>query len=535
MNIRKQKIGRWSAWLIPLQLAGIAGLASLLAFYLIDRMEDYHLREHMRQQSSFLRQQIHQELSERNRALIGMATRMQLHQGHMSETEWQSNAKAYLQDMRCCLGIEYYNPGLQIHWIRVRESQGIKLQVAASPLLRPENVLPILESAREEEFGYVSPPVVLKDGRNGFLIVHRIKGRQNDRSYLIGIFDFHGFITESLNHLSSREDFQVQVIAGNRMVFRTAHWSENQSYLERETIQFHQQKWDLILVPGPTIESAHRSNTGITVLCMGLVLSILLGAVTYFERKSRLRAREMEELNAKLDRHVQERTRRLTDALQRLQNIREEERRRIARDLHDQLGQELTALKLQLAALIHRGWANSDCNEWQQLLKGFDAIMESVVRIAGDLRPPILEQRSLREAIENMTEEFEQHSGIRVLFEELQSVNLHYSTNIQIYRILQESLTNVARHAQADMVRISLWRDDATVHLSVHDNGRGLPDSPGEARKKRSGLTGMQERARSIQARLSVRTSIEGGTLVELIVPQMHGKRVIPTQTADIN
>lgn len=209
-----------------------------------------------------------------------------------------------------------------------------------------------------------------------------------------------------------------------------------------------------------------------------------------------------------------------------LQSVREEERTRISRELHDELGQSLTAIRIGLDVMeTHREMQQ---DEWvkkvHSLKKIADSTVEAVQRIAADLRPSLLDELGLAAAIDWMLESFSAHAGIQ--YEALLPVTpLDFSpeTSTAIFRILQESLTNVGRHSQASLVVIELKELDNMIMLKITDNGKGIDCSDG--REKSLGLLGMRERAYMLGGKLTIQSRVGAGTSIELQVPKLPSSR----------
>jgi len=211
----------------------------------------------------------------------------------------------------------------------------------------------------------------------------------------------------------------------------------------------------------------------------------------------------------------------LREALARNELIREEERLRIARELHDDLGQRMTAIKLHLSRLV--GLANThDTNlsqELQMLATQTESTMISIREIVKELRPSILDCQDLGGAIDHEVELLRKRLGIRCLFRRPDKlIELTDKPKTHIFRIFQESLTNVARHAEATRVEVSLDRSQTELLLVVMDNGQGIPH--GALSGNTLGLVGMQERAHEVNASLEIETRPEfEGTRLSLRVP----------------
>lgn len=202
-------------------------------------------------------------------------------------------------------------------------------------------------------------------------------------------------------------------------------------------------------------------------------------------------------------------------------SVREEEKRRVARELHDELAQALTALKFDVAWI--REHAPAGDGPLSRKLSDIEAMLDSTVaatrRISSDLRPLLLDDLGLIPAAEWLAQKFTERTGVRCEFAvgvpDLELEDPHASA---VFRILQESLTNAARHAQASLVEVTIDRSDGGVRLRVHDNGRGFsPEQP--SRPGSHGLTGLRERAYLLGGEVDISSEPGRGTTIEVRIP----------------
>jgi PAS domain S-box-containing protein len=210
----------------------------------------------------------------------------------------------------------------------------------------------------------------------------------------------------------------------------------------------------------------------------------------------------------------------LRDLTARLQLVREEERTDIAREVHDELGQALTGLKIDLAWLKPRLADRPALAERvQSIIVRIDSAMDTVRRIATDLRPSVLDDLGLVAAVEWQTQEFERRTGITAQLEvQATYPELDDVCATTAFRILQETLTNVARHAHATRVKIALQVSPEELTLEVRDNGRGISKS--ELLSSTSlGLIGSRERAIACGGKLVIRGIRDQGTIALLRIP----------------
>jgi PAS domain S-box-containing protein len=214
---------------------------------------------------------------------------------------------------------------------------------------------------------------------------------------------------------------------------------------------------------------------------------------------------------------------RLRELAGALQDAEEAERKRLARELHDDLGQHLLALRMDLVGLAGRIERESPASlsvklhDMEILL---NATVQSVRRIISDLRPTILDDLGLCAALEWLVEDFVQRSGIscRVEIEEDDRDNIDDRRATAVFRIAQEALTNIWRHAGATQARLSFKAYDHSLVLTIDDNGKGICD---EAQQKLQsfGLRGMRERVSLFGGTLAVIRNAEAGTRVEIALP----------------
>jgi len=217
----------------------------------------------------------------------------------------------------------------------------------------------------------------------------------------------------------------------------------------------------------------------------------------------------------------------------RIQLVKEDEGIRIAREIHDELGGALTRLRWDLSALKKDLSEPADPARMQSALEKTaamltltDATIDVVRRIASELRPDVLDNLGLAEAIEWQCRQFQARSGLACRYEcALESTDLGRDQATAVFRIFQEALTNILRHAQATQVDISLKEEDGNVVLTIRDDGRGFAEEE-ISRSHALGLLGMRERAHVVGGQVVITGTKGRGTAVTVIVPPQG--RAIP-------
>ncbi|MCY7372025.1 MAG: CHASE3 domain-containing protein [Polaromonas sp.] len=283
--------------------------------------------------------------------------------------------------------------------------------------------------------------------------------------------------------------------------------------------------------------SSHRSDLGeaqiertLKLSRAGIPLMALLGLLAFYLylRQSRdlLEAglREQKALQGErdlLETQVRERTAILTELATHLQNVREDERGHLARELHDELGALLTAAKLDVARLKAR--LGKSLPEVSERLEHLIATLNTGIalkrRIVEDLRPSSLSHLGLVASLEILAREFEDQSGL-VIATQLEAVEIGGAAQLTVYRLVQESLTNIGNYAEATRVDITLRNAEGFLHIDVKDNGKGF--SPDRLGAGTHGLAGMRHRVEASGGSLTVTSAPGAGARIAAALPKDH-------------
>jgi signal transduction histidine kinase len=210
--------------------------------------------------------------------------------------------------------------------------------------------------------------------------------------------------------------------------------------------------------------------------------------------------------------------------LHQLFHVQEQERARIARDLHDEIGQHLTALLVGLKTIESAERLELAKERADELRELTARTHKEVGRLARGLRPGVLEELRLEAAIERVCEDFQaaHHIPVQLKISSAACEGLSSEIEISLYRIVQEALTNAARHAKASAIEVSLLRHDNTIRLQVADRGQGFhpDDATDEARfAGKIGLASIRERASMLGGEFTIHSQRGGGTTLQVAVP----------------
>ncbi|MFQ5443959.1 MAG: ATP-binding protein [Nitrospinales bacterium] len=223
----------------------------------------------------------------------------------------------------------------------------------------------------------------------------------------------------------------------------------------------------------------------------------------------------------RVQREIERSHKQLRRLYHRLELVREEERTRIAREVHDELGQVLTTLKLELSLLdkkLLKGKSGLEKNT-QLMLGLIDGTIQTVKRISFELRPPVLDVLGLSEAIRWQGEEYQKRAGIKFDFHNpTGEVDLDQDRSTTVFRIFQETLTNVVRHAHAEKVSVIMSQTNGTLVLEVKDDGKGIDENQ-VSDLKSLGILGMRERALGWGGQVDIKGTPGNGTTVTIKIP----------------
>ena len=233
-------------------------------------------------------------------------------------------------------------------------------------------------------------------------------------------------------------------------------------------------------------------------------------------------SRELENHRNHLEELVKQRTEELQTLSHRLIMVQEEERRNLSRELHDQTGGSLTVLNLQLAKALRT--PETMKSEVQEALKSVKELVTQVRTLSSTLHPGMLEDLGLVHTLAWYINDFSNKTGIEVRFEHSgMETKLAADLNINIYRMIQEALTNIARYADVKEARVSISMDNQVVKLTVEDEGAGFDL---EAQSRGVGLRGMRERVLALKGDINVISAPGKGTCIEVILPAVKAQEI---------
>jgi signal transduction histidine kinase len=265
----------------------------------------------------------------------------------------------------------------------------------------------------------------------------------------------------------------------------------------------------------------------LTLISAFLIVVILSQRQKVIDRNERVKI--LEESKKKIEALLNQSEamqRNLTQFSQEIIRVQEEERSFIGRELHDQIGQILATVAVNLE-VIRNEITGSDPSVRKRMLETQSLIQQTFDRVRGilsELRTVAISQIGLVGAIRNYTDEFSNRTGITVDFVSSEDVEkLNSEQKLTLYRVIQEGLTNVMIHARAKRVIINISRPNSTIHMKIQDDGRGfdvsIVQNPSPGSKVPFGLLGMQERIKLVRGEFTIASEIGKGTSIDVEIP----------------
>lgn len=530
---------------LALSTIALVGIASSLALWVpINLDERLHLNRATLHAAANVRASVAADLRSRAQTQRALAECWGEHEAPAeAATEFSG---LFLGDRSGNIAVEWIDLAGRVHLIAAREHQGGD----DAEVLEKYGTAEVKAIARGiSEAPLISPAFQLANGREVRATAIRVAKHGVPDGYLVTIFDVQTALETALQSFLA-DGYSVAVLEGTREIYRTAGTTrahENR-WAENSDLQLPETAWRLRVWPNPERLTDLRSPLPEFALGIGGVLGLLLMTTAQFARAAhrtskqlrvdhdQLEARvnerkvELQDLTRTLQKQITERGR-AEDSVQslsgRLLRLQDDERRRIARDLHDSTAQLLASVGIAIGQA--QRFAEHDGNPALRAVLDDSAsclgrVTLEIRTISYLLHPPMLDELGLEYVVPWYASGFSKRSGIDVALNVTPGFGrLATDVEVTIFRVLQEALTNVHRHSGSRTAQIALSRDDESVVLEVVDQGCGF-EGPvfeglhGNFERLGVGVSGMRERLHQLGGRLEI-TATRGGTTVRAVLP----------------
>ncbi len=473
---------------------------------------------------------------------------------------WTRNAELYIEHRPGCVAVAWLTRDAET---RVLITAGRKPRLLAFAGL-PKSALAAVSAARVPT---MSGPERAADGSRQWAIAYPVYARDELRGFVVSFFDFEKSLDHILGNVTGLDfSFGVSAPHSPEYVLPGTSRKHEQEWGAVVDVPLAGTTWQLRVWPNADAVNELESRLPEVTLGAGIVLSLLLALSLYFgaaaaassarsrqanealQREMSVREGAQEELhrahaeletrieqrvgelagaNALLQKEVVERQRAeesLQELTGRLFHLQDEERRRLARELHDGAVQNLVALGMNVG-MVGDAIAAADVSTKElmhECIRLIEQCTKELRTISYLLHPPYFDELGLSAALRDFAEGFVHRSGIRVSLDIDPALGrLGHDLELTIFRVVQEALSNVHRHAQSPTARISLLREDGFVRFEVADAGRGIPPAILDSNRLNLagvGIAGMRERVRLLGGRLEIRSGAEG-TAISAVLP----------------
>lgn len=531
-------------------IAGVTVATLAVGFAIVDPflIDDRRRIRHMTRQSALsIQADLAHDVRTRIYAQATVAAGVPAH-GRESGPHWERDVLLFLRQFPSYQLMQSVGPNDHIRWTQHRDSAAAERFSFAT---RPAEVHYALDAAATSGRDVVVSRVFdMPDGRPASAVVVRMGEDPDSASFLIGVIDIRTLISTMLgDHVEL--GYAIAVLEESRELYRTAHvTSETEEDLAEELpIALSGTTWRVRVWPAPGTIEAHRSALPEIVWMFGGLLGFALVVTLHARRAERKMTQRLSDARDELEQRVRERTGELQSANEslgreilvrraaegslhdlsgRLLHLQDEERRRIAREIHDSTVQALAACAINLdkARLLWRGDPATPQidSALQDTAASIEAATTEMRTLSHLLHPPVLDELGVGYAIAWYAEGFSARSGIAIRVDVPPGLGrLSRDVELTLFRIVQEALTNIHRHAGSGTARIGVTRESDAICVEIEDHGRGMPPDvlhPTDGRPPRLGvgIAGMRERVRQLGGRIEI-ANTRTGTLIRTVLP----------------
>ncbi|MCK4950422.1 MAG: CHASE domain-containing protein, partial [Gammaproteobacteria bacterium] len=554
-------------WLALAAGIGAATLAIALWQTLLTQ-DRHHINAMIAARTSLIHSKIQNSIEQYIKPIIRLGKRWEFRNGTPIK-EWESDVTQYIEHHPGYQAIGWADSSFHVRWIVPLEEnkQALNLDLTFEDSRRDT-----LMRAHKERKLQLTHSIDLIQGDKGFIAYIPLFPENGFDGFMTGVFRINKLLDPLIQNESLSKGYHISIFEGDELLYRNQNSNplDTKEWEQESIIKLYNITWKIRVSPTQRLLASKQSSAPSIALGIGLLVTLLLSLTINRIQSARLHAKAFEKANKELEDEVNtrkkieyslheykenleelvdERTttlketnlrllheindrrstekalqkseKQLRDLARHLESIREEERKHIAREVHDEVGQLLTALSMDAHWVIKHCPDNNHILEEKALsmLPNIESAIIAVQRIVSELRPAILDDLGLVAAINWYCEQFQTRTGVTCeLNMSLDNISVDTERSTAIFRILQETLTNVTRHAHATRVTASMGIDDHTIYMRITDNGIGISDDSLNANDA-FGLIGMRERALALAGSIVIERNNDSGTTVNLLLP----------------
>jgi len=433
--------------------------------------------------------------------------------------QWQKDAGSYARDKEELLAVEWVDKNYIVRWIEPLKGNESAQNLDLSFEENRKKTLDFAKSSGETQLTEI---IEFVQGGLGFLSASPIFVEGKFEGFIIGVFEVDKLLTPYTPSQKSKgltiQYFNLKVQPEEVFEHRSSNQWRYQTGVGYKGINF-----GMLVVFEDKFFSTEKSYFSHVIGPSGVLLSIFFSLLVYSNRRAKFYSDSLAQLADERNEMNEE----LRKLYNRHERVREEERTHIAREIHDELGQTLTAIKLDLTWLEKRINVTEPpiLDKIQSIYLHLEDSLETVRRVSTELRPQVLDVMGFCEALQWQAEKFTENTNIKYKLNiKPEGIRLQPELSTDLFRIFQEALTNISRHSQASHVMVDFFENKTAYELCVKDNGVGI-DGSRIGHSNSLGLMGMRERALIWKGHVEIKGVVGEGTLLKVKIPKLHNDK----------
>jgi signal transduction histidine kinase len=526
----------------------IAAAATVaMAFWVPLRGEERsHVQHVMEALGQSVDHDINDEWRSRVAAVVLLAETLSLEQ-RLPPRDWESRAKLFMAHYPDCIALEWTDASLTVRWVATQVADDAQQNAVQQTDAALSHMLQGLANRGDTNDALFTPPFRLWNGKTGRRLVAPVSRSERLPAFLVAVID-EGKSFEEILKDHAGQGYAIIVLDNDQEIYRMgpSNSQNERQWGQDAELRIPGTTWRIRVWPQPELLRQLQSGLPRLGLVMGSIIGLLLFTTLDFARSSYLTSRDLRLARDELELRVRDRTAELQSTNKRLEaeiherrqteeslrelsgrilRLKDEEQRRIGRELHDSTVQTLSALAIDLEQAQQFVPRNRSVRrllaESAELVERATAEVRTISYL---LHPPILDELGLEDAIQWYAAGFSRRSGIEVNVDLQQDLG-RFAPDLELtlFRIVQESLTNIRRHSGSPTAQITLSKDADRVTMQVTDQGSGMrPENLEAIRKARAivgvGIAGMRERVRQLGGQFEIEGD-NNGTLIRVVLP----------------
>jgi signal transduction histidine kinase len=532
-NGLSEKSAGIASFRFPLVVGVVTVAATLVLWHALRGQERAQTERVVKLATYSIRTDMIADMNIRIQGLVHIAKLWEIWQKPL-KNEFELHASLYISHEPGCVAIGWVSPAYEVNWVVPVDGD---VRIRESTLSMDAQQRRMLESSLQTHDAIVGQSAALTQEERFLPVWVPVFQNERFQGFIVGVFRVRTLLDDvTVDHADL--GYEVVVVEGQNPIYSLNSTIPKNKWAQEASVPLPGAHWRLQIWPSAKAMPDTLPLSEV-VLLGGIFVALQVTLTVYLAQKARLTARHVEAANKELTRENAER-RRTEESMHRLSarllQLQDEERRHIARELHDSTAQTLYGLAIKLRLISER--EGSPASQPDQLLAESQQLAEQCLSemrtMAYLLHPPSLDELGLIPACRSLVKGFTERSGILVDLKVPSTLDrLPREIETALFRVMQESLSNIHRHSGSKTACIQLSESEQEIRLEISDQGRGLVremlDRVIDDTQLGVGIAGMRERLRQLGGQLEIRSSSKG-TIVIAVLPRRHEVTLVASQ-----